>query len=255
MRNASSAPPVPGRQHGFTLMEVLIAVSITAVIGLGVWQVISSVIQSRDRVDAVAEEFDALQRTMLLLERDITQVVNRPARNIYGDFEPSFGSQDENYALALTRQGWRNPLGIRRSELQRSAWEYTGEELRRRYWVMVDQGQEEESRDQVILEKVEAFDVRFLDSNNNWTDEWPPSNQGTPTGSGAAAFMVPLPLAVEVTLTHERFGELRRLLTLPDYDYQGVQNRFSQQNAGGDNDADNSDDAQTGNGQGGGGNP
>ncbi|WP_339805853.1 prepilin-type N-terminal cleavage/methylation domain-containing protein, partial [uncultured Marinobacter sp.] len=29
------------RQTGFTLMEVLIAVSITAVIGLGIWQVLS----------------------------------------------------------------------------------------------------------------------------------------------------------------------------------------------------------------------
>ncbi len=41
---------------------------------------------SRDRVNEVAEQFDNIQRTMLLLERDITQVVNRSARDIYGDF-------------------------------------------------------------------------------------------------------------------------------------------------------------------------
>ncbi|HTN34004.1 MAG TPA: prepilin-type N-terminal cleavage/methylation domain-containing protein, partial [Marinobacter sp.] len=45
------------RQTGFTLMEVLIAVTITAVIGVGVWQVLSGVINSRDRVDDVADEF------------------------------------------------------------------------------------------------------------------------------------------------------------------------------------------------------
>ena len=55
-------------ESGFTLMEVLIAVTITAVIGLGVWQVVSSVMNSRDRVDEVAQAFDGLQKTMLLLE-------------------------------------------------------------------------------------------------------------------------------------------------------------------------------------------
>ena len=53
-------------ESGFTLMEVLIAVTITAVIGLGVWQVVSSVMNSRDRVDEVAQAFDGLQKTMLL---------------------------------------------------------------------------------------------------------------------------------------------------------------------------------------------
>ena len=78
----------PSAQAGFTLMEVLIAVTITAVIGLGVWQVLGNVVSSRDRVNEVAEQFDNIQRTMLLLERDITQVVNRSARDIYGDFRP-----------------------------------------------------------------------------------------------------------------------------------------------------------------------
>ena len=41
----------PSAQAGFTLMEVLIAVTITAVIGLGVWQVLGNVVSSRDRVN------------------------------------------------------------------------------------------------------------------------------------------------------------------------------------------------------------
>ena len=76
-------------QIGFTLLEVLIAVTITAVIGLGVWQVINGVVNSRDRVNELAEQFDGLQRAMLLLERDVMQLVNRPARDIYGDFLPA----------------------------------------------------------------------------------------------------------------------------------------------------------------------
>ncbi len=61
----------------------------------------------------------------------------------------------------LTRQGWRNPLGLRRSGLQRVGWEYTGTELRRRYWPVVDQGQEDESLDILMLDGVLEFEIRF----------------------------------------------------------------------------------------------
>ncbi|WP_254774103.1 type II secretion system protein J [Marinobacter sp. AC-23] len=91
-------------QRGFTLLEVLVAITITAVIGIGVWQVLSGVILSRDRVDELAEGFDGVQRAMLLLERDITQIVNRPARDIYGDFKPALTSREDEFALMLTRQ-------------------------------------------------------------------------------------------------------------------------------------------------------
>lgn len=218
-------------QSGFTLMEVLIAVTITAVIGLGVWQVISSVISSRDRVDEVATDFEGLQKAFLLMSRDITQVVNRPVRDIYGDFAPALSSREDSYELVLTRQGWRNPLGSRRSQLQRSAYEYTGEELRRRYWVMVDQGQEEQSRDQLLLSDITEFEIRFMNEERGWVDEWPPDNTGSTGGEGQSGVpRLPLPLGIEISLTHERFGELTRIFTLPDFDMDEAQGEVSQFN-------------------------
>ena len=250
-RQPLSSVTALSRQRGFTLMEVLIAVSITAVIGVGVWQVMSSVVTSRDRVDAVSEEFEGLQKTFLLLERDLRQVVSRPVRNIYGDYEPAMTSQGEEFELIVTHQGWRNPLGKQRSELQRSAWEYTGDEVRRRYWIMLDQPQEEESQDQLLLSDVTEFSVRFLDENRDWQESWPPPNQGTPTGPGAP--VIPLPLAVEVTLEHDRFGELSRLFLMPDFDVTQVQTNITQANQQGDeeeseegDDSEGGDEAQGG---------
>ncbi|GGY67123.1 type II secretion system protein J [Marinobacter zhanjiangensis] len=229
-------------------MEVLIAVSITAVIGLGVWQVMSGVIMSRDRVDEVAEEFEGLQKAFLLLERDLRQVLNRPVRNIYGDYEPALTSQGEEFELMVTHQGWRNPLGKQRSELQRSAWEYTGDELRRRYWAMLDQPQEEDSRDQLLLSDVTAFDIRFLDEDRTWQDSWPPPNQSIPSGPGAP--VIPLPMAVEVSLDHVRFGEVSRLFLMPDFDVTEVQTSIIRSGQQGDEE-DSEDDEDQG-GQGGG---
>ncbi|MBW4933080.1 type II secretion system minor pseudopilin GspJ [Marinobacter sp. F4206] len=219
----------PGYQQGFTLMEVLIAVTITAVIGLGVWQVISGVVTSRDRVNELSEDFDGLQRAMLLLERDITQIVNRSARDIYGDYKPALTSREEDFALLLTRQGWRNPLGTRRSGLQRVAWEFTGDELRRRYWPMVDQGQEDDSRDILLLEDVLAFEIRFLTDKRSWQPEWPTDEMMAGLNPGSRP-EIPLPAGIELTLEHERFGELVRTFALPDFDAEEAQGVVNQAN-------------------------
>jgi general secretion pathway protein J len=203
--------------RGFTLLEVLIAIGITAVVGLGVWQVLSGIVQSRDRVDELAVQFEALQRTMLFLERDITQAVNRPARDIYGDFDFALTSRENDFALLLTRQGWRNPLGIRRSNLQRVGWEYTGDTIRRRYWVAVDQAQEDESRDALMLEDVTDFRIRFLNDQQNWQDSWPDDNSLADQTPGKKPD-VTFPKGLEVIIEHERFGKLTRTFPLPDFD-------------------------------------
>lgn len=239
-------------RNGFTLMEMLIAVTITAVIGLGVWQVIGNVVSSRDRVNEVADQFDSVQRAMLLLERDISQVVNRPSRDIYGDFAPALSSRDDDFALLLTRQGWRNPLGTRRSTLQRVGWEYTGDELRRRYWVSVDQGQEDNSEDLVLLSDVNDFVVRFLDEERNWRDNWPDENSMANL-TPATRPEIPLPLGIEITIEHERFGELVRTFALPDFDpgqAQGVISSINESESDQDDEQqeDQQDESQTGGG-------
>ncbi|NWO05932.1 MAG: type II secretion system minor pseudopilin GspJ [Alteromonadaceae bacterium] len=204
------------KQQGFTLMEVLIAVAITAVIGLGVWQVLGSVVNTRERVDHLAEQFDGLQKAMLLLERDLTQVVNRPARDIYGDFQPALSTREQGFDLLLTRQGWRNPLGLRRSGLQRAGWEYTGNELRRHYWPMVDRGQEEQGRAVTLLDDVKTFDIRFWDANGRQRQQWPTDEMMAGLMPGRRPD-TPLPRGIEVTLEHGQLGEITRIFSLPDF--------------------------------------
>lgn len=245
--DSAKYPRISG-QRGFTLLEVLIAVGITALVGIGVWQMINGVIRTRDRVDAVAEEFAQLQRAMVVIERDINQVVNRPIRDIYGDPRYALTSREEGIAIALTRQGWRNPLGTRRSDLQRATYEFTGDELHRRYWGMLDLAQDAEGRDQLLLSHVVDFEIRFMDENNNWQDEWPTAEGVQQTSNSPGALVaVPLPKGIEITIEHEQFGELTRLFALPDFDPQSAQGFITQQSEDGDTDgSDDEEDSSNG---------
>lgn len=232
--------------RGFTLLEVLIAIGITAVVGLGVWQVLSGIVQARDRVDELAVQFEALQRTMLFLERDVTQAVNRPARDIYGDFDYALTNRSADYALMLTRQGWRNPLGIRRSTLQRVGWEFTGDTLRRRYWVSLDQGQEDDSQDVLMLDNVTDFRVRFLDDQQNWGDNWPDDESMASQALGARPD-TGLPSGLEVIIEHERFGLMTRTFPLPDFDAEKAQNEINAGSAAGAGEESAEEDTSGGN--------
>ena len=51
---------------------------------------------------------------------------------------------------------------------------------------------------------------RYLDKDGQWQPDWPPANA---SGDG---LLTELPRAVELRLQHRRYGELRRLLRLPD---------------------------------------
>ena len=208
--------PVVSRQAGFTLLEVLIAIGITALIGIGIWQVMSGVINSRNGVDRVSTQFEQVQKTVLLIERDIFQVVNRPIRDAYGDAQFAITTRADPYALELTRQGWRNPLNDPRSELQRVAYSLDGTTLHRWQWQVLDRAQDSQPLDQVLLKDVDQLQVRFLDSHNQWVDAWP--EQQVIDQQNVDPSIVPMPRAIEIAFDQKQFGHISRIFVLPNFD-------------------------------------
>ena len=135
----------------------------------------------------------------------------RPIRDACGDAQPALHSDlADATALELSRAGWRNPLGQPRAEIQRVRWQLSGEQWQRRYWSVLDRAQDSTPQIQQALNGVESLSLRYLDKDGQWQPDWPPVGA---TGDGA---LTELPRAVELRLQHRRYGELRRLLRLPD---------------------------------------
>lgn len=134
-------------QRGFTLLELLIAIAIFALLALATYRMFDSVMQTDQATRVQEQRMRELVRAMGALERDLTQAVERPVRDELGDNRGAFLSEGENDQIVeFTRGGWRNPLGQARSRLQRVRWSLSGETLERRYWLVLDRAQDSKPR-------------------------------------------------------------------------------------------------------------
>ena len=196
------------RHSGFTLLEMLVALTVFALVSAMVYSGQVAVLNAKQGVERQAHFLKQLQTAMLMLERDIGQHVLRSVRDDYGDSQPPMVSADfGEIRLSLSRAGWQNPLNQPRSTLQRVAYGVEEEKLLRYSWSMLDRAQGSEPYKVVLLESVRELKLRFLDQKREWQEQWPP--QG---GMQSAAPPLVMPLAVELTLELEEWGSFRRLI-------------------------------------------
>ena len=197
--------------RGFTLLELLIAIALFALLGVGTYRLLDSVLRVDEVTRQQEQRLRELTRGMAAFERDLRQVLARPVRAPYGDsLAALLGEGRERQTLEFTRTGWRNPTDSPRSRLQRVRWEVRDGYWERRYWPVLDQAQDSQPQVQQVLDGVSGWQVRYLDQDGNWQDSWPGGVDEQSLGS--------LPRAVELRLEHRHYGVLRRLFRLPDTD-------------------------------------
>lgn len=195
---------------GFTLLELVIAVAIFSLISVMAYSGLYSAQLTSARVEEAGDRLSALQVAFSLLARDLQQSVNRPVRDAFGENQIAFmGARTGVGAmLEFTRTGLRNPAGFARSSLQRVAYAVEEDTLLRLTWPSLDRGYGAEPVSTPILSGVKQVELRFMDIDRNWLDQWPPvTMQAAPDSL--------LPLAVEITVETEDLGKLVRLFRIP----------------------------------------
>ncbi len=191
------------RNKGFTLFEMVIAVSIFALIGVIAFGGIAQMTRTGQAVTSANDRLSDIQFAVVYFNRDWMQVSPRKIRNQYGDEEGNILIEDD--VITFTRSGWSNLLGQKRSNLQRVQYLVVDNKLLRRHWSSIDQGIGEEPIERVLLDNIESMEVVFQNSSGQVIREWP-SESSQSTGA-------PIILAVNFEL--EDIGDITRLLEVP----------------------------------------
>jgi general secretion pathway protein J len=192
--------------QGFTLIEVLIAMAIFAILSVLAYGGLNSVMASKEQTEQSLIRLKQLQLTMSKLQRDIEQTVNRDGKDeLGGPLWKMAASADSNLVLDLTRNGWRNPAGLTRSHLQRVAYRLDEDRLIRMTWPFVDRAQDSQANEIVLIDNIIAVELRFYDRQGETTDNWPTADA---QASGAP---ITLPAAVEVSLEMGDWGKVVRI--------------------------------------------
>jgi general secretion pathway protein J len=199
---------MPGQQQGFTLLELLIASIVFAIMAIMAYGGLQNILTNHEIVEASLKRLRQVQQAVTIINRDFSQIVNRPIRDGYGNLQANLKSDEATDELVeFTRGGRPNPAGLLRSSLQRVAYRTEDNKLIRSYWKDLDRVPEAEPLEKTLLDKVDKVTIRYLDDNANWQDQWPPVN----TQVDNTLSNYPTPVAIEVVIKLDDWGEIRRL--------------------------------------------
>lgn len=214
------------RLRGFTLVELLVAMAIVAVIGIMAFTGLTTFIRQRDLAEERTTRWQQVQLAIRTIVQDLAQIQPRPTRDELGEsYQPSvLANPNAQFALEFSRGGWANPGGFNRGTVLRVAYNVEEHQdgkdgkrdmgdarnvrnaLYRLYWPVMDRTLSTVPVKTEILDNVDSIEVRFLDSAGEWQTEWPPLKM-----NGPQRYVI-RPRAMEVVIELKDFGRISRIV-------------------------------------------
>lgn len=191
------------QSSGFTLLELLIAMVIFSIMSLMAYGGLHSVLNSNASTQAYEKDLKGLQRSMMFIEKDLRQLTARPRHSGYNETQGAIVSEDLDIGalLEFTRSGNPNPANKLRSSLQRVRYVLEQEELQRWSWSLVDH-LDAEPVVMPLVTSIETVSLRFMNAKKEWLESWASEDKSE------------LPKAIEINITHKRWGKIRRLISI-----------------------------------------
>jgi general secretion pathway protein J len=188
----------PDRRHtaGLTLIELMVALAVVAVLGIISYRAIAAASESRQRVGDEYRRWSDIARFVQMVDTDLLQIAARPAvsENKVSLVLSPAGSAGSGELSFLKLDGARGSA-------RRIGYRLEGTQLILLRWPGTD-ATSLPTRD-VVLDRVKSLHFAML-ANDQWSEAWPPAP------GGAAQ----LPAAIEMKLELADAGIVRRLVAL-----------------------------------------
>ncbi|MBA2652117.1 MAG: GspJ family T2SS minor pseudopilin variant LspJ [Tatlockia sp.] len=208
MSNLAFSTHSKQKQQGYTLIEILIALAVFAILATITASSMYYAFETRARVTAQADRLNALQLALVLMERDIEQIVLRNARGKDMLIYPALDGQSKY--VEFTRSGFANPNSDeKRSILKRVAYLCQNNSLLRRTWVALDAADRKAYQDKILLTELTHCEFSYLNSNvQNLSEIRASAVQPNQRAE-------PLPKAIQMNLTLNHWGNINYLFVIP----------------------------------------
>jgi len=199
--------PVDHLERGFTLLEVLVALAVFAIVTALAYKGLDSIATTRQRLD---EEMRMWRRIELVFDRislDVTQVAPRTWKNSAGkEISPVLGTTSTSGSqcqLDIIRFGSDHvPIHVRYS-LQKG--NFTLDLVPDADTLITSSGGADHYGSNVLLDNVKRCDMAFMDTKNDWQSHWPLSTTVTKDR----------PRGIRLRLTLADQGQFERMYYLP----------------------------------------
>ena len=184
------------RPGGFTLVEMLIALSIFGMLTAAGVALLGVTARTQETSDRLLAELGEIQRTGALLNSDLAQATARLYRDRDGRPQRAFsgGSGDEPGLMVFVRRGWDSGDG---GGLKRVGYRLREGRLERLSFPRVDGGGT--AVVVPLLDGVRSLRLRYRDDEGEWRERWDPSEPNA------------MPEAVELVVASEGQGIVRQL--------------------------------------------
>lgn len=194
---------------GFTLIEILIALSVFAILATITSAALYDSFRTREILTAQADQLNELQLAISLIKNDTEQVIERPVVSGNMHMLAAFiGTRDY---VSFTRDGVSNPLSIeKRSSLKRIALLCKEGQLIRRSWPVLDPPNINQYEDKRLMHGLTdcyfEYINRNLDSLSEWREKAVSQNQKPE----------PFPKAIQLHFAMKGFGDSSLLFVIPE---------------------------------------
>ncbi|WP_445115859.1 type II secretion system minor pseudopilin GspJ [Acinetobacter sp. WZC-1] len=163
-----------GTSRGFTLVELLVAIAIFAVLSALGWKVLDYLIKTKERNSMHEESLGQLQEAYQQIQRDTLQMMPMTA-NTNGEIQPALVLEDQR--LIFSKAGVTDPLKQGLSPYERVEYQYNAQDKKiyRLKYSHLNTGSTEQPLSSVLLTDVDQYQIMAL--NPGELPRWPETTE------------------------------------------------------------------------------